>query len=371
MAMTADGGPRNRSSRDAGGGSALIAAWLLMVALFAAVFAWLVLHAEDTRARRLLQQMRVEMPIPAPGERSTVSVETVPPPLAARLPAVPRELPPVVDAPTAAAVADQIRVDPALLERTPLGDLPLAAADGRAPWRQYARPFADPVDRPRVSVVVTGLGLNATLTERTVEQLPGEIALAYSPYAERLDEQLVQARADGHEVLLSLAMEPVNFPLHDPGPYTLMTGVSEAENVARAEWVLGRAKGYVGVIGEYGSRFSTSARFMLPPLEMLKRRGVMYVDGRPVAESAGPRVARDLAMPRASIDIRLDREMNAAQMAAQLQQAERVARARAQVVVATPPFPINLNQVMAWIPTLAQKGLILAPITAASARQPD
>ncbi len=41
----------------------------------------------------------------------------------------------------------------------PGGLLPIIAADGRASWKAYARPFADD-GRPRIALVIGGLGLN-------------------------------------------------------------------------------------------------------------------------------------------------------------------------------------------------------------------
>ena len=55
--------------------------------------------------------------------------------------------------------------DPGLVQESPLGPLPRVGADGRVPWKVYAKPF-DPGDkRPRVAIVVSGLGLSAAATE--------------------------------------------------------------------------------------------------------------------------------------------------------------------------------------------------------------
>ena len=71
-----------------------------------------------------------------------------------------------------------------------------------------------------------------------------------------------------------LPLEPLNYPQHDPGPYTLLTTLSEQENLARMESVMASAQGYVGLVGEFGSRFTTRSTTMLPVLEQVKRRGL-------------------------------------------------------------------------------------------------
>ena len=95
--------------------------------------------------------------------------------------------------------------------------LPIIAADGRTAADAYARPFT-PNGRPKVSVVIGGLGLNAQTTRAAIETLPGEITLSFAPYAEGLQGWIDLARAHGHEVLLETPMEPADYPANDPGP---------------------------------------------------------------------------------------------------------------------------------------------------------
>src|SRR5690606_39296034 len=62
----------------------------------------------------------------------------------------------------------------------------------------------------------------------------------------------------GHEVMLDLPMEPMDYPKNDPGPKALFTHLAQQENIERLHWVLGRSVGYVGVTNFMGSRFTTS-----------------------------------------------------------------------------------------------------------------
>ena len=97
----------------------------------------------------------------------------------------------------------------------------LIAPDGRVPAQAYARPFR-PNGKPRVSLIVGGLGLNAVTTRAAIERLPPEVTLSFVPYAENLQGWIDQARAQGHEVMLEMPMEPTGYPDNDPGPYTLL-----------------------------------------------------------------------------------------------------------------------------------------------------
>lgn len=377
MVMSAEGRPTQRPTAEGQGRSvsALIAVWLMLIGLYAGVFAWLFLNADDTLSRRSLEQSRIEMALPGPGETMTLSSEpvaasrpkqTTPFGLGELLPGAKEPAPAPAPEPEVKATP----VDAMLLETVAAGKLPTIAPDGRQPWRYYARPFNDPLNRPRIAVVITGMGLSATASEAAIDRLPGDVTFAFSPYADiaRLTEM---ARKDGHEFLMSLPLEPMNYPQHDPGPYTLLSTLSERENLGRMEWVMSRAQGYVGLVGEFGSRFTTRSTTMLPVLEQVKKRGLMFLDAAATPDSVSMRVGRDLAIPRAINDRTIDADANRPQIDAQIAQAERQAKATGQAVLFASPHLVTVDRLAEWLPTLARKGLVLAPITAIVGRQPD
>jgi hypothetical protein len=103
----------------------------------------------------------------------------------------------------------------------PNGPLPTIASDGRVPAQAYARPFRSN-GKPRVALIVGGLGLNAVTTRAAIERLPAEVTLSFVPYADGLQTWIDLARAQGHEVMIEMPMEPTGYPDNDPGPYTLL-----------------------------------------------------------------------------------------------------------------------------------------------------
>src|SRR5262245_46038891 len=118
-------------------------------------------------------------------------------------------------------------------ERTPAGDLPKISSDGRTPAEAYARPFNPPVGALRVSLIVGGLGLNQKHTLDAINELPPEVTLSFTPYANDLQTWINRARQAGHEVLLELPMEAYDYPNVDTGPHTLLTSAKPEENVRR------------------------------------------------------------------------------------------------------------------------------------------
>lgn len=240
------------------------------------------------------------------------------------------------------------------------GPLPIIGADGRTAAEAYARPF-QPNGRPKVSVVIGGLGLNAQTTRAAIETLPGEITLSFAPYAEGLQGWIDLARAHGHEVLLETPMEPTDYPANDPGPYTLIAANRPEDTVRKLEWLMSRATGYFGLSNYLGARFIESDQAMATFNGVLKARGLAFVDDGLAARRAGP-------IPRASADRVIDDELSAGAIDAQLKALENGAGARGQSLGSGFAYPVTINQVRVWAAGLQARGLQLAPASALAHR---
>ena len=197
--------------------------------------------------------------------------------------------------------------DPKLVERTDIGLLPIVGADGRKPWRVYSRPFNVLEKRPKVAIVVTGLGVSFNATESVVGILPGEVTLAFAPFAGKLKEWIDAARGAGHEVLINLPMEPRGYPRDDPGPFGLLTALDTEQNRRRLDWVLSRMSGYVGVTNYMGDRFTANQTAMRPVMREMQRRGLMFLDSMGTAASVGPKLAPKMQLPFAQNDKEIGR----------------------------------------------------------------
>jgi hypothetical protein len=243
--------------------------------------------------------------------------------------------------------------------------LPTIAPDGRRPWQVYARPFDAGDPRPRIAILIAGLGASGAATEAAIQGLPGAVSLAFWPYAERLDQWVRLARAAGHEVLLNLPMEPENYPAFDPGPKTLLTSLAREQNLERLDWALGRTTGYVGLADFQGARFTASRRDLEPVIEALNQRGLIFVDSRASPQSLVPEIAYAAGLPWAAnsrfID---DAQVSRAALDARLRELESVARLHKRALGIGQPYPVTLERVAAWAASLAERGIALAPVTA-------
>ena len=254
--------------------------------------------------------------------------------------------------------------DPGLLENTDLGPLPIVGKDGRAAWRVYARPFSQVEKRPRIAIILMGLGISKRETQFAIENLPGPVSFSFAPFGKNLDALIDASRRKGHEVLLDLPMEPVDFPRNDPGPHTLLTSVSIDQNLRQLEWVLSRVTGYVGVAVYMGSGFATKPRALMPILSELKARGLMLVDTRENPLGRTKKIADEIGLPVAANYLFLDREAARDSIAENLAKLEARAKARGFAIGTAHPYPLTVRVLRDWVDGLSGKGFVLAPVSA-------
>lgn len=248
----------------------------------------------------------------------------------------------------------------AVSQQTAMGPLPIVSPDGRSPFQAYARPFrAD--GRPRVALVVGGLGLNPAATKAAIEKLPAEVTLSFVPYAQGLQSWIDLARANGHEVLLEIPMEPQDYPDNDPGPQTLIADAPGGETVKKLQWLMSRATGYFGVANYLGQRFTASDNGMNAFLGELKSRGLAFVDDGMARKRAG-------GVPRATADSIVDDQLSAEAIGRQLTVLEQTAKAKGSALGSGFAYPVTVEVAARWAAGLSQRGLQLAPVSAVTRR---
>ena len=147
-------------------------------------------------------------------------------------------------------------IDPRLLEKTRYGMIPVVA-DGLKPFTVYAADAdrAKAAKMPVVAIVVGGLGVGAAKTADAIMKLPPAVTLAFTPYGADPTKLAERARAQRHEILLQVPMEPFDYPDNDPGPQTLLTSLPPEQNIDRLYWHLSRFQGYAGIANFMGARF--------------------------------------------------------------------------------------------------------------------
>ncbi|MEW6766881.1 MAG: divergent polysaccharide deacetylase family protein [Pseudomonadota bacterium] len=259
-------------------------------------------------------------------------------------------------------------INPKLLESSRYGMIPISA-DGVKPFRAYAggtdanRALA--AKTPSIAIVISGLGVGAAKTADAIMKLPPAVTLAFTPYGSDPTKLVERARAQKHEVLLQVPMEPFDYPDNDPGPQTLLTTQGAEQNLDRLAWHMSRFQGYVGIANFMGSRFVTTDAALQPIIKDAAKRGLAWLDDGSSPRSVAGVIAEGQAMPFAKADVGIDTVPTPAEIDRSLAKLETIAKERGTAVGVASALPISVERIGNWARQLESRGIMLVPLTTA------
>lgn len=250
-----------------------------------------------------------------------------------------------------------------LLEDSPHGRLPVIGPDGTRPIDQYGRPWSG-ARGTRIAIVVGGLGLSQTGTQRAIRQLPEEITLAFAVSGNSLQRWMQEARRNGHEVLLQLPMEPFDYPANDPGPLTMLTRSDAGKNIVRLHQSLAKITNYTGVMNYLGGRFMADADAMEPVMRDLAGRGLLFLDDGSSSQSLSATLAKAFSMPHAYADVQLDGQLDRASIISKLDDLERIALRKGTAIGYGSGFDETIAAIDEWSAEASRRGIEIVGVSA-------
>jgi len=210
-----------------------------------------------------------------------------------------------------------------------------------------------------VAVIIDDMGLDRRRSERILD-LPGPLTISFMSYAEDMAHQVAEARARGDEIMMHVPMEPLDGKI-DPGPGVLTDDLTPAEVRQTLESDLAKFGGYVGINNHMGSKFTAFAPGMEVVMEVLRERGLLFIDSLTTDKSVGLAMARRYGVPSAGRNVFLDNAGDLIAVDFELGKLEEVARGKGNAIAIGHPRDATIAALAAWLPTLAAKGLVLVP----------
>ncbi|MBS0534667.1 MAG: divergent polysaccharide deacetylase family protein [Proteobacteria bacterium] len=257
-----------------------------------------------------------------------------------------------------------------LLEKTRYGNIPKIGPNGGKPLAVYAQVKALPVnlkDRPRIAIVLSGVGISASGTADAFT-LPPSVTFAIAPYAVDVAKLADRARDEGHELLLQTPMEPFDYPNNDPGPQTLLTSLTPEQNIDRLHWLMSRMQGYVGIVSYMGARFLATEPAMAPVVDETAKRGLLFIDSGASSRSVAGQLAGAKNMPYAKADLVIDAVPTPVEIDRALARLEIIARESGAAIGLATAQPGAVNRIAEWMKKVEDRGFVLVPVTLAMAK---
>ncbi|MEL7430210.1 MAG: divergent polysaccharide deacetylase family protein [Pseudomonadota bacterium] len=256
--------------------------------------------------------------------------------------------------------------DPTLVERGAGGVIPRVSDEGLRALDVYSR-------RPdtegnfgvaRVVIVIGGLGISQTSTQQAIQSLPPTVTLAFAPYGNSLNRWMQQARKRGHELLLQVPMEPIDYPQNNPGPHTLRSEADLQENLANLHWAMSRITNYVGITNYLGNKMLQQPAGLSPVFGEISKRGLMFFDDGSVKNSMAEGVAVKELVPFAKGDIQIDNIRSRQAIAGKLQELAEQAKRTGLAVGVGNAFPSTIDLVSQFAQQARQNGIEITPVSA-------
>lgn len=253
-----------------------------------------------------------------------------------------------------------------LLEETSDGKIPIIGLDGTRPMDQYARPWSG-ARGTRIAIVVGGLGLSQTGTQRAIRELPGEVTLAFAASGNSLSRWMQEARRGGHEILLQMPLEPFDYPQNDPGLYTLRTDLGEAKNLAELHRAMAQVTNYTGIVNFMGGRFLSDADALEPVIRDISSRGLLFLDDGSSAQSLSGTIAGAVEAPHAFADLQLDGDLSHEAILKKLDELERVARRNGTAIGMASAFDESVDAIREWCEEASGRGIEIVGVASLAA----
>ncbi|MDI7863092.1 divergent polysaccharide deacetylase family protein [Rhizobiaceae bacterium n13] len=250
-----------------------------------------------------------------------------------------------------------------LLEDSPYGRLPITGPDGLRPVDQYARPWSG-ARGTRIAIVVSGLGLSQTGTQRAIKELPEEVTLAFAASGNSLQRWMQEARRTGHEILIQVPFEPFDYPENDPGPGALLVENSPDKNLAKLHEAMGKITNYTGIMNYLGGRFLSNADALEPVMRDVAGRGLLFLDDGSSAQSLTGTLAKALEAPQAFADVQLDGQLDQGAILKKLDELERIARRNGSAIGVAAAFDESIAAIRKWSEEASLRGIEIVGVSA-------
>ena len=212
---------------------------------------------------------------------------------------------------------------------------------------------------PRVAIIIDDMGYDRKLGEKflDLDAVLTFSVLPQSPFRKRIAEA---AKAKGHEIMLHLPMEPVEYPDVDPGPGTLLTTMSPDQLIDQLRRNIDAVPFVAGVNNHMGSRMTASSTQMRQIMSILKQSGLYFIDSRTTTESVSEPCARLLQVPFAQRDVFIDHGQEPGFIRRQMKLLVRIARERGQAVGIAHPYETTYEVFREMLPAVKEKVLLVA-----------
>ena len=190
--------------------------------------------------------------------------------------------------------------------------------------------------KPRLALIIDDIGVSLCHAKPFLE-LNVPMTFAILPRLPKSEESASLIHSEGHEIMLHQPMEPRDRGL-SPGPGALYVGDEPTRISHIMEENISSIPFATGMNNHMGSRFTASSKEMYETLQVVKDKGLFFVDSLTAGDSKGYKTAKTLHLPATSRDVFLDNRVEEGAIVRQLNQLRGIALRHGHAVGIGHPF---------------------------------
>jgi len=223
---------------------------------------------------------------------------------------------------------------------------------------------ASPVGKPgRLAIIIDDMG-SSTQEARSLAGIGVPLTFSIIPGLPRYGEVAAFLAANGKETMIHIPMQSKDWPGRRLESNGLLVSMDDAEITERMEGFIKNLPKAIGANNHTGSEFTEHEDKMRAVLNVLKSKGLFFVDSVTTPRTVGVKLARELDIKTERRSVFLDNEQDSAYILGQLDQAIRLAKKSGGVIAICHPHPVTIRTLETALPGLAKQGITLVPASA-------
>lgn len=219
------------------------------------------------------------------------------------------------------------------------------------PSRAPAAKPIPPGRLPKVVIIIDDLGYDKKIAEKFIS-LNADLTFSVLPESPFQKTIATSVHKKGYEVMLHLPMEPVEYPMVNPGEGALLSTMSADELISQLEKNINDVPYIKGVNNHMGSKITSTSTQMYQIFSILKKKNLYFIDSRTTSKTVCKPSARLLQLPFAQRDIFLDNVQTPDAIREQLTKLINLAKKHGDAIGIAHPHKITYNVFRETLPKL-------------------
>lgn len=212
----------------------------------------------------------------------------------------------------------------------------------------------------KLAIIIDDMG--TTLQEaRSLAAIGVPLTFSIIPGLRSYREVSSFAASNGIEIMIHIPMQSQGWPERRLEPNGLLVSMSDADIRARLDDFTKSLPNALGVNNHMGSEFTEHEDKMRVVIDVLKGRGLFFIDSVTSPKTVGVRLAQEIGVKSSRRNVFLDNEQNDAYIRGQIRQAVKLASKTGRAIAICHPHPATIQTLAVVLPDLQKQGITLVP----------